>query len=199
MKIIVLLSFVLLSACATLFSNSEDAITFTSEPAGAMVYLNGVEIGRTPLSYNVDRSTFKQTEVVVKTDGHESKTFMLGRTLAVSAIFNLTCWPSWLTDATSGNMIEYSPRAYFIDLRKAKSSQAEINRTYFVMINHKALLNDLSRGEGEFLKTYLELSNLSQEKKLLLKSVMMKNSMKLLSFPWPDQIYRELEIEIKTI
>lgn len=199
MKYLVLVLLLNLSACATIFSNGDDAITFTSEPAGATVYLNGEPVGKTPLTYNLDRATFKQTEVVVKLDGYTGKTFLMGRTLATAAIFNLTCWPSWLTDATSGNMIEYSPRSYFIDLRKEKYSSAEVKRSYFVMINHKALLNDLSRGEGEFFKAYLDLSGLSEVKKEEFRLSILKDSVRYLSYTWPNDIYRDLETKLKAL
>ena len=188
-----------LVSCATLFSDGADKITFTSEPAGADVYLNGTIIGKTPLTYEVDRATFQQSEIVIKKDGYESKNFMLGRTLATAAIFNLTSWFSWLTDATSGNMIEYSPRAYFIDLRKMSKAQAEIKRAYFVMINHKAFLNDLGRGEGEYLDGFLKLSELSTVKQEKMRAQLINNSWTYFQYVYPNDIYRQLELDLKAL
>ncbi len=188
-----------LVSCATLFSNGSDKITFTSEPSDAQVYLNGVEIGKTPLTYEVDRATFQQSEIVIKKDGYESKNFMLGRTLATAAIFNLTSWLSWLTDATSGNMIEYSPRAYFIDLRKVSKAQAEIKRAYFVMINHKALLNDLGRGEGEYLDSFLKLSELNPSKQEKMRTHLLNHSWTYFQYAYPNDIYRQLELDLKAL
>jgi hypothetical protein len=198
-KILILSLMFVLVSCATLFSDSSDKITFTSEPSDAQVYLNGVQIGKTPLTYEVDRATFQQSEIVIKKDGYESKNFMLGRTLATASIFNLTSWLSWLTDATSGNMIEYSPRAYFIDLRKVSKAQAEIKRAYFVMINHKALLNDFGRGQGEYLDGFLKLSELTPAKQDKMKSHLVNNSWTYFQYVYPNDIYRQLEIDLKTL
>lgn len=37
-----------MTSCATLFTGTKDRITFTSNPPGATIYLDGVELCRTP-------------------------------------------------------------------------------------------------------------------------------------------------------
>ena len=45
----------LLAGCATLFSGTEETITFNSEPSGAAVVIDGLTVGHTPLTIEVDR------------------------------------------------------------------------------------------------------------------------------------------------
>lgn len=142
------------SGCATLFSGTTDEVTFTSEPAGARVLVDGDELGETPLTYEVDRQTFRRSEVVIQKDGYRSEKFPLKKTLDTVALFNCTSILSWGTDAITGAMMEYSPNKYFVELTK-KGERADLGHRralQFVLLMQKELVRQLPRREGEQLR-----------------------------------------------
>ena len=59
-----LLSMFFLAGCA------QRTVDITSQPSGALVYLNGEEIGRTPLRY--DFTWYSDYDVILRKDGYES-------------------------------------------------------------------------------------------------------------------------------
>jgi hypothetical protein len=143
------------SGCATLFSGTSEEVTFTSEPSDARVLIDGDEIGSTPLSYELDRQTFRRSEVVMQKRGYVSERFPLKKTLNTTALFNCTSLLSWGTDALTGAMMEYSPNKYFVELTQ-KGSRADLGHRralQFVLLTHSELVRQLARREGEHLRT----------------------------------------------
>jgi hypothetical protein len=152
----ILLAAILTSGCATLFSDSNQRVTFTTNVEGAELMLNGVPAGRTPLSVTLDRDTFKELFVTVRHPSYDTQQFRLGKTLNKIAILNLSSVCSWGTDALSGNMIEYSPDAYYIEMKPRSASSptaaAAASPTTFLVVNRAHFLRDVATGDGEFLR-----------------------------------------------
>jgi hypothetical protein len=152
----ILLAASLISGCATLFGDSNQKVTFTANVEGAELMLNGVPVGRTPLSVTLDRDTFKELFVTVRHPSYETQQFRVNKTLNKIAVLNLSSVCSWGTDALSGNMIEYSPDAYYIEMKpKSASSPAAAaadSPTTFLVVNRAHFLRDVATGDGEFLR-----------------------------------------------
>ena len=161
--------FLLTGGCATLFSASSQTVSFQSEPQGVGLYVNGKYVGETPVEIEVDRDTFKSRVVMLKKEGYQTKQFNLAKTINSVALFNLTSMTSWTTDAVSGNMIEYSPNAYFIEmeakgaLSKRKEGGAPLKR--FVLYNYDNVLADIAEGGGEYMVAVMELLEIPHEKR----------------------------------
>ena len=68
--ILVVACTLLLCSCATIFSGNIDDVTVTSEPVGALVSINGVPMGRTPLELSLEKG--KSYNVSVSLDGYET-------------------------------------------------------------------------------------------------------------------------------
>lgn len=166
-----LMSLLNFSGCATVFSPSSDEVSFTSLPENAEVWLDGTLIGHTPLVHRMDCQTFHTKRITVRSPGHQTQSFPLSKSFNKVAILNLTLWPSWITDALSGSMIEYAPNSYFIELEPrqrgrpeelANSGQRERalrrEQTRYLLNNYDSLLRDISRGHGEHLKSYWKIS-----------------------------------------
>lgn len=158
-----------LSGCATLFSDSDDTITVKSEPSGALVFLNEEEKGRTPISFKLKRDTFKESSIRLQKKGFKNKKILVKKTLNSTSLFNLLSVSSWATDAISGKMIVYSPNHYFATLDQKDKVTTLPGIAPFVISSHMKLLQDFVRGQGEYLKTFSKLKNLSEEK--ILKTV----------------------------
>ena len=61
---------VLLTSCATVFSGNSDDVTITSDPVGALVAIDGVPRGRTPLTVDLEKGN--SYSVSVSKDGYEA-------------------------------------------------------------------------------------------------------------------------------
>jgi hypothetical protein len=152
------------TGCATLFSNRLDDLKFESDPAGAEIHLNGRLIGRTPLTYAVERTAFGQPRVQLRLDGHKTREFKLRRSLAPVALSNTLSTLCWATDAASGAMMHYSPQAYLIELDPVDRtlSESELQRRAvrrLVLLAQGPLGLDLVRGQGPWLDALATLGN----------------------------------------
>ncbi|NBC15849.1 MAG: PEGA domain-containing protein [Bacteroidetes bacterium] len=106
----------LLSGCATLFSGTEDDITFDSEPQGAQVLIDGIVVGTTPTTVVVDRPGLEETDVTVQLDGYDPLRFELDTEFNNTAILNVFFWPGFVVDVLTGALFKYDKKSYTADL-----------------------------------------------------------------------------------
>ena len=69
-KILLLGGLFVFQSCATIVSGSRQTIKFNSVPASATVYINEVEVGKTPVEQNLKRN--QEYEVLIKMDGYKN-------------------------------------------------------------------------------------------------------------------------------
>lgn len=105
----------MLSGCATIFTGTKDTIYFDSDPEGATVYLDGLEICRTPCSYRVGRE-FNGVDIQYKLDGYEARIFSLDQEFNVISVLNLGNPLGWAIDMISGSIMRYDRKAYDLKL-----------------------------------------------------------------------------------
>ena len=83
---LLLLFFALLQGCASIVDGPKQDIFFSSEPPGATIYVDGVEVGKTPTKYSLDRKKgaqlfgFKSVIIEIKKEGYHSEKGYLGGT-----------------------------------------------------------------------------------------------------------------------
>jgi hypothetical protein len=146
------------------FSDSSDTVRFDSSPKGADVYLNGKKIGKTPLSRTFIRDTFDRKTIQIIKPGYKEKKITLQKKLNKVSLVNLTFWPSWITDALSGSMVQYAPNSYQFFLEPlSKQSMNMLNsqdkkRLLFILSHYQPLLGDIAQGKGEYLENLWKLS-----------------------------------------
>jgi hypothetical protein len=146
------------SACATIVDGTSQPVTINSEPNRAKVFINGAQVGVTPLTIQVKRS--KTTVVMAKKDGYEEQQIPLQTKM------NSYFWGNFITggplgttiDYASDAMVEYSPNMYFFSLEPIRKSEADAFRLseekkvrQFILVNHAHLAQDLAMGKGEYL------------------------------------------------
>ena len=68
--VILSLILLLLVSCATVFSGNTDEVSITSEPSDALVAINGIPVGRTPVSIELEKGMTHQ--VRIEKDGFEA-------------------------------------------------------------------------------------------------------------------------------
>ncbi len=112
-----LLSALMLQSCATLFTGTRDKIKFESDPPGAAVQLNGIDVGTTPCEVAVRRK-LKAPMATIKKEGYELRTFELTNKLNGVSIINLFNLLGWGIDCASGAVKKYDQKAYSIKLDK---------------------------------------------------------------------------------
>ncbi len=121
-----LLAFILLlSGCATLFTGTDDDIRFESDPAGAIVFINGLEKGVTPTTVNVKRS-INDVNIALQLDGYETRQFVLEKEFNKASFFNLFNVLFWAVDAVSGSLMKHAPQYYEITLRPNGMVQSSV-------------------------------------------------------------------------
>jgi len=72
------------NGCATLFHGSTDKLEFSSDPAGAKVYVNGQLMGNTPLQLNL---ASKHTYTIeFRKEGYENRTVLVNASVGAGWI-----------------------------------------------------------------------------------------------------------------
>ncbi len=111
-----LLAVVLVSGCATVFTGTYDEVTIRSEPEGALIFIDGLEEGTTPATLDVKRPGITDTEVTLRLDGFEDRTFVLRKEFNAVSVINLACVLCWAVDVATGSVTKYRPVGYDIEL-----------------------------------------------------------------------------------
>lgn len=110
MSIIIALSLLFCSGCASIINGPDQKVTILSQPEGADILINGQEAGKTPATFMIVRS--KNHEISVLKDGYHAETVQLKRSLSPVAIFYLL--PGGLVsfgvDATQGSQFSFPDR-----------------------------------------------------------------------------------------
>lgn len=107
------------SGCATIIDGESQQVSFNSNPDGATVLVNGVAVGKTPVSYLMKRGD--GNIVTVKKDGYKSvertlTTQMNGMffgNIIFGGLFGST------TDSSTGAAYEYEPGQFMFELEKS--------------------------------------------------------------------------------
>lgn len=109
-----LLSCVLFTSCATLFTGTRDWITFNSNPSGAGVYINGQKVGETPCTIPVKRKLLSP-DVEFRLDSYKTQIITLDQEFNLVSIINLNNLFGWAIDVASGAIMKYDRKVYDVD------------------------------------------------------------------------------------
>ena len=114
----VLLSVSLLftAGCASIFKGTSQIVTFTSEPSGAEVLVDGNSMGKTPLTISLKKNQY--STVLVKKAGFETISRPMGKKYDAIALLNVF-WDLSTTDLLTGAVYEYEPNSYHFVMEKA--------------------------------------------------------------------------------
>ena len=104
------------SGCASLFSGSTDTISFTSDPSGAEVLMDGIVQGRTPLTIPVKRAGFGDQNVTLRMDGQNPVTFKLQDGFNTVSLLNVFVPVGFIVDAVTGSITKYTRSAYNVNM-----------------------------------------------------------------------------------
>lgn len=118
--LILLISSITLSSCATLFTGTKDTVHFESTPTGAKVQVDGIDRGKTPCDVRVKRRAGGGAMATYKMEGYESRTFELQTSFNGVAALNLLNILFWAIDIGTGSINKYYPKYYNMELEQQK-------------------------------------------------------------------------------
>lgn len=104
-----------LSGCATMFCGTSEEVKIESFPPGASVFVNGENVGKTPLEVEMNRDSHPL--VVLKKDGYADTRVQIKQEWNRTTMLNLLFFPGipvgfpitgWIIDARSGATSEYT-------------------------------------------------------------------------------------------
>ena len=113
-KIILFACISFLFSCSTLFTGTTEVLSFTSVPEKATIQFDGLTMGKTPLTMEVNKS-FKGV-VSVKKEGYETREFKLQRSFNEVSILNFLGILGWGVDYVTGAMWKFDRKGYEIEL-----------------------------------------------------------------------------------
>lgn len=175
MKIVKLLSLIslllLVTNCASIVDGSNQVISINSNVQGADVYINGIMVGKTPFSGQVKKQ--KDTQVRIQKKGYTSQTLLMSTSLPTAFWGNIITggFLGSTTDYATGAAYEYAPNNYFLHIEKENADSEEKAQSAksreiakFVLINRNQLVNEIYRGQGEYLDALLKLKGKDQNR-----------------------------------
>lgn len=118
----ILASALAISGCATLFTGSSDTISFSSEPPGASVLIDGLTVGTTPVTVPVRRSGLGDRQVTIQLEGYQPRTFTLSKKFNAVSILNLGNVLGWGIDVATGAVMSYDRKNYTVNMQTGSVS-----------------------------------------------------------------------------
>ncbi len=112
--ILVCLSAIILSSCATLLSGPKKPVMLSAKQKGTTVLVNGLEKGQTPITLKLkagDMITFEK-------EGFEDRTVIVDSKFNTIAILNLFSLLGWGIDAVTGSLKVPDTRVYKVTLKE---------------------------------------------------------------------------------
>lgn len=119
----------LFSSCATIVSGSKQNINFASTPSAASIFIDEVEVGKTPLEMKLARNS--EHAVMIKLDGYQTYQTRLTKKFNAWYLGNILIGGiiGLVIDPITGAMFNLSPDQIYTQLNKGtvyKSSQKGI-------------------------------------------------------------------------
>jgi len=112
--------------CATMVNGRYQQIPVASTPAGAVVFVDGAEQGRTPCVVRVTRHD--NHTIRLASEGHDAGGVTLRRELTPWTWLNVLNGglPGIAADATTGGLYDLSPRAVDVALQPSRADSAAV-------------------------------------------------------------------------
>jgi PEGA domain-containing protein len=106
------LSILLFTSCASIFTGSKRSVLFESDPSGAKVYVNGFEKGVTPAQIKVKADD----KIDFRLDGYKERVVIMDSKFNLVAILNTISIIGWGVDAITGSLKRVDTKYVKVDL-----------------------------------------------------------------------------------
>lgn len=159
------------SGCATIVSGSTQLVSFTSNPEGATIELDGRTLGKAPLTVTIKKKSGQR--IAASLPGYKTVALPL-ETRQNGWFWGNIVFGGFVgstTDGISGAVTEYSPSHYMISLPREGSTHLDSQLNFgneqkikeFVVISYRQLVDDLRKGQGEYRDSLLSLLGVPPE------------------------------------
>lgn len=158
-RVLLFIIIILSSGCASIVSGTTQEMSFQSNPDGALVTVNGREIGKTPLVVQLKRGHAKP--LTFSKEGYKTVSMQMDRELNPWFWGSIVCGGLYgsTTDGLSGAMHKYAPSQYMVTLSPVGTASIENHTTLsdnqkikdFVVVSYRELQSDISKGKGPYL------------------------------------------------
>jgi len=108
-------SMLIMTGCASVFKGQDQILSFSSEPDGATVRIDGKVVGQTPMSTKVKKSSVDS--ISIEKDGFKTETMAPEKRFDNVAFLNIF-WDFSTTDLITGAAYEYQPSNFHYKLKK---------------------------------------------------------------------------------
>ena len=142
----------LLTSCASVFTGSKRSVLFESNPAGAKVYVNGMEQCIAPCNIKVKNND----RVDFRLEGYNERVVVMDADFNLVAILNGFSIIGWGIDALTGSLQRVNTKYVKVDLEKGSKKQAYIDY--------------MEKGNGTITKVSINTENKSIETTIVLAS-----------------------------
>ena len=151
-KFVLFFSFLLLSACGTLFSPHRHQLSFDANEPDVDIYINGEKVCSTPCVTRVKR-TSDSLLVVARKPGFDTQNMTINAGINLVTLVNITSVTGFTTDLTTGGFWAYQPNAYYITMEHEPKTEAErVQRK----AEHKIRDYILKNSADIFAETYVD-------------------------------------------
>lgn len=155
-----------MAGCASIVSGRNQEVSFTSNPEGATVTVNGKILGRTPLTVNLQKE--KGQSLVFSKDSYKTLSMQLETSIdgwfwgniVLGGLIGST------TDGVTGAVYKYAPSQYMVTLepdgttrmdgKPALSDQQKAKD--YIVVAYKSLIEELTTdNKGEYVRSLLNI------------------------------------------
>lgn len=112
------LTVLMTTSCASIFTGSKRSVLFESEPSGANVYVNGMDMGKTPINLRVaadDRIDFRLED-------YRERAVIMDSKFNLVAILNGFSLIGWGIDALTGSLKRVDTKYVKVTLEKEEKT-----------------------------------------------------------------------------
>lgn len=130
-----LLSTLMLTSCATIVCGSKQEVSFNSTPTNASIFINEVEVGKTPFKTKLERN--KEHSVVIKLEGFKPYETKLTKKFNAWYIGNLVFGGliGLIVDPVTGAIYQLSPKEVNAQLQQGTAFNKSKNGEIFIAVS----------------------------------------------------------------
>lgn len=113
---------VILSSCASIAGDNTRAVSVTSKPAGAKIYVDNQQYGVTPAVITLPNYIYGGKAVTLKKKGYADQTLAVNTAFQPVAILDILLWPTFLIDGATGNLVKIDPATRNLNTSLSKAT-----------------------------------------------------------------------------
>ncbi|WP_430966574.1 PEGA domain-containing protein [Spongiimicrobium sp. 2-473A-2-J] len=134
-KVLITFPMLLFMGCATIISGSRQTIKVASIPSSATVYINEVEVGKTPVERSLKRN--QEYQVLIKLDGYQPYETLISKEFNAWYLGNILIGGiiGLIIDPITGAMYKLTPEELTANLTHGGTAFRTEKKDVYLMVN----------------------------------------------------------------